>query len=244
MYPQVHAHIPLQEKKMSHKMTIVLATGNQGKLKEFQELLKDFPVDLKSLNDFGPIPPVVEDGKTFDDNAYKKACFTAKVLGIPAISDDSGLVVEALNNAPGVHSARYGGVNATDQDNIKKLLTKLEGETNRKAAFECVISIAVPSGAALTYEGRCEGEISNSPTGEGGFGYDPVFYSPELGKTFAEADLNEKNKVSHRGKALAEMMTEFDKVLVWLKQRMDELKPPKPDHSEFEHNDWSLPKMV
>lgn len=226
------------------KMTIVLATGNQGKLKEFRELLKDFPVELKSLQDFGPIPPIVEDGETFDDNAYKKASFTAKVLGIPAISDDSGLVVEALNGAPGVHSARYAGDNATDEDNIQKLLVELEGETNRKAAFECVLSIAVPSGPALTYEGRCEGEITTEPKGDIGFGYDPVFYYPDFDKTFAEADMEEKNSISHRGRALAEVAAEFDNILTWLKQRMDEMKPPKPDHTKFEHNDWSLPKMV
>ncbi len=226
------------------KMTIVLATGNQGKLKEFRELLKDFPVELKCLKDFGPIPPVVEDGETFDDNAYKKASFTAKVLGIPAISDDSGLVVEALNGAPGVHSARYAGDNATDKDNIQKLLAELQGETNRKAAFQCVLSIAVPSGPALTYEGRCEGKITTEPKGDSGFGYDPVFYYPDFGKTFAEADMAEKNNISHRGRALAEVSAEFDNILAWLKQRMDEMKPPKPDHTEFEHNDWSLPKMV
>lgn len=226
------------------KMMIVLATRNEGKLKEFQELLKDFPVDLRCLGDFGPIPEVVEDGETFDDNAYKKASFTAKVLGIPAISDDSGLVVEALDGAPGVHSARYAGENATDKDNIVKLLREMEGETNRKAAFHCVISIAVPSGPALTYEGRCEGEILTSPRGTGGFGYDPLFYYPPFDQTFAEADLSAKNKVSHRGQALAEVAAEFDKVLIWLRQRLEEMKPPKPDHREFEHNDWSLPKMV
>ncbi|MCB2183253.1 MAG: XTP/dITP diphosphatase [Desulfobulbaceae bacterium] len=229
---------------MAAQMTIVLATGNKGKLAEIQELLKDFPVELKSLNDFGPIPEVIEDGKTFDDNAYKKASFTAKALGIPAIADDSGLVVDALGGAPGVYSARYAGPNATDQDNIDKLLAELKGETNRKAAFECVISIAVPSGPALTYEGRCEGEIIDTPQGDGGFGYDPVFYSPQLSKTFAEAGMAEKNQISHRGKALTDMAAEFDKVLIWLRQRMDEMKPPKPDHTQFEHNDWSLPKMV
>ena len=228
----------------THKLTIVLATRNKGKLKEFQELLKDFAVDLKCLDDFGPIPEVIEDGETFDDNAYKKASFTAKALGIPAIADDSGLAVEALDGAPGVHSARYAGKNATDEDNIKKLLNELEGQANRKAAFHCVISIAVPTGPALTYEGSCEGEILSTARGQGGFGYDPVFYFPGFAKTFAEASMEEKNKISHRGKALAEMATEFDKVLKWLKQRLAEAKPPKPDHSQFEHNDWSLPKMV
>ncbi len=223
---------------------IVLATRNEGKVREFQELLKDFPVEIRCLKDFGPIPEVVEDGETFDDNAYKKAHFTAKVLGLPVIADDSGLVVEALNGAPGVKSARYAGEKATDADNIAKLLKEMEGKANRKAAFECIISIAVPSGPALTYEGRCEGEITLEPRGEGGFGYDPVFYYPPYGKTFAEIPMAEKNKVSHRGKALAEVAEEFDKVLVWLKHRLAEEKEPKPDHSQFEHNDWSEEKMV
>ncbi|MEN8257527.1 MAG: XTP/dITP diphosphatase [Thermodesulfobacteriota bacterium] len=223
---------------------IVLATRNKGKIKEFQEILKDYPVDLKSLDDFGPIPEAIEDGETFDDNAYKKAAFTAKVLGLPAISDDSGLTVEALDGRPGVYSARYAGENATDQDNISKLLDELDGVSNRKAAFECVISLAVPSGPALTYEGRCEGEITTKATGEGGFGYDPVFYYPDFGKTFAEATMAEKNSVSHRGKALAEIAKEMPKVIKWLQQRLFEEKAPKPDHEEFEHNDWSEPYMV
>ena len=223
---------------------IVLATKNAGKVKEFQQLLKNFPVEIKNLNDFGPIPEVEEDGATFDDNAYKKASFTAKVLGLPAIADDSGLVVEALDGAPGVRSARFAGENATDKENIEKLLHEMEGISNRKAAFECVISIAVPSGPALTYEGRCEGEITVKPEGTSGFGYDPVFYYPEYGKTFAEISGEEKNKVSHRGRALQEVAAEFDKVLAWLEARLTEVKPPKPDHTQFEHNDWSGDKMV
>ena len=229
---------------MSTPTVIVLATRNKGKIKEFQEILKDYPVELRGLDDFGPIPEVVEDGETFDDNAYKKALFTAKVLGLPAISDDSGLTVEALDGRPGVHSARYAGENATDQDNIAKLLSELDGVSNRKAAFECVISIAVPSGPALTYEGRCEGEITTEPQGDSGFGYDPVFYYPDFGKTFAEASMAEKNSVSHRGKALAEVAAEMPKVLKWLEQRLFEEKGEKPDHEDFEHNDWSEPYMV
>jgi XTP/dITP diphosphohydrolase len=224
--------------------TIVLATRNAGKVKEFQQLLQEFPVQIKNLNDFGPIPEVEEDGATFDDNAYKKASFAAKVLGLPTIADDSGLVVEALGGAPGVMSARYAGENATDQENIEKLLGEMEGKTDRGAAFECVISIAVPSGPALTYEGRCEGKISTEPKGVSGFGYDPVFYFPEYGKTFAELTSEEKNKVSHRGKALAQVAAEFDKILAWLKARLAEVRPPKPDHTQFEHNDWSEDKIV
>ncbi len=223
---------------------IVLATRNSGKVKEFQQLLKNFPVELKNLNDFGPIPEVEEDGKTFDDNAYKKALFAAKALGLPAIADDSGLVVEALEGAPGVKSARYAGEDATDKANLDKLLEKMKGKDDRRAAFQCVISIAVPSGPALTYEGRCEGEIAQTPKGDSGFGYDPVFICPEYNKTFAELNSDEKNRVSHRGKALGEVIAEFDKILAWLESRLAESKPSKPDHNQFEHNDWSEDKMV
>jgi XTP/dITP diphosphohydrolase len=218
---------------------IVLATRNKGKIREFQEILKNSGIELRSLNDFGPIPEAVEDGETFDDNAYKKAHFTAKILGLPAVSDDSGLVVKALNGAPGVKSARYAGEKATDQENIAKLLKEMAGITDRRAAFECVISLAVPSGPALTYEGRCEGEIATEPKGSDGFGYDPLFYCPQYGKTFAQCTAEEKNKVSHRGKALSEMASELKMIMKWLKARTEEVKPPKPDHAQFEHNDWS-----
>jgi XTP/dITP diphosphohydrolase len=218
---------------------LILATTNINKVKEFQEILKDFPIEIRSLADFGPLPEAIEDGETFDDNAYKKAIHTAKILGFPAIADDSGLVVEALNGAPGVYSARYAGENATDKENVDKLLKDMQGIKNRRAAFHCVLSIAVPSGPALTYEGRCEGTLLEERRGETGFGYDPIFYFEDLGKTFAECTMEEKNKVSHRGKALAEFKAEFPQVLKWLTQRLLEEKPPKPDHREFEHNDWS-----
>ena len=218
---------------------LILATTNTNKVKEFQEILKDFPIEIRSLADFGPLPEAIEDGETFDDNAYKKAIHTAKILGFPAIADDSGLVVEALNGAPGVYSARYAGEKATDKENVDKLLQDMQGIKNRRAAFQCVLSIAVPSGPALTYEGRCEGILLEERRGETGFGYDPIFYFEGLGKTFAECTMEEKNKVSHRGKALADFKAEFPQVLKWLTQRLLEEKPPKPDHSEFEHNDWS-----
>ena len=220
---------------------LVIATQNKNKLAEFKEILKDVAIEVKSLADFGPIPEPVEDGDTFDENAYKKAHHTAKVLGLPAIADDSGLVVDALRGSPGVHSARYAGENATDDENCRKLLQELEvmGDGNRKAHFTCVLSIAVPSGPALTYEGKCNGIILREPRGESGFGYDPLFYYEPFGKSFAECGMEEKNKVSHRGKALAELRDEFDKVMIWLNQRLAEEKPPKPDHSEFEEDDWS-----
>lgn len=198
------------------KQIIVLATTNKGKTREMKEMLKDHPIEIKDLSDFGPIPEVIEDGETFDDNAYKKAAFTAKVLGYPALADDSGLCVDALDGAPGVYSARYAGENATDAENVDKLLKALENEDNRKAAFQCVISIAVPTGAALTYEGRCEGVLTREPAGDNGFGYDPLFFFPELGKTFAQLSMDEKARVSHRGKALQEVTREMDKILDWI----------------------------
>jgi len=205
---------------MQHQIILVIATRNKGKTKEIKDLLRDFPVDIKNIDDFGPIPHLEEDGATFDENAYKKASFAARILGLPALADDSGLTVEALNGAPGVHSARYAGENATDEQRYLKLLSEMEGMSNRKAAFECVISIAVPTGPALTYEARCEGLITQVPAGSNGFGYDPVFYYPPYKKTFAELTRQEKNRVSHRGKALSELKDEFDKVLIWIRQNM------------------------
>jgi XTP/dITP diphosphohydrolase len=205
---------------MTGKQWIVLATRNRGKTKEISNLLRDFPIEIKNLDDFATISEIEEDGETFDDNAFKKASFTAKMLGLPAMADDSGLEVQALGSAPGVHSARYAGPDATDQDNNAKLLKEMVGKGNRAAAFMCVISIAVPSGVALTYEGRCEGLIAETPAGNHGFGYDPLFYYPPLKKTFAQLSVEEKNRVSHRGKALAEMKEEFDKVLVWIRRHI------------------------
>ena len=201
---------------------LVIATRNKGKIEEFKSFFSGFSISIKSLNDFGPVPEPVEDGKTFEDNAYKKAHFTARVLGFPALADDSGLVVEALGGQPGVLSARYAGEGAGDEANIRKLLKAMEAVNDRRAAFECVIAIAVPRGPALTYEGRCEGEITRNPIGKNGFGYDPVFYYQPLGKTFAEMSQEEKNRVSHRGKAMAMLLAESDKVLMWLKQRIAE----------------------
>ena len=205
---------------MPNKIPLVIATGNPGKIDEIKALLAGFPIEVKSLNDFGPIPEVEEDGNTFDENAYKKASFTAKILGIPALADDSGLVVKALDGAPGVLSARYAGENATDEQRVAKLLKEMQGETDRRAAFECVLSIAVPSGPALTYEARCEGLIAMQPAGQNGFGYDPIFFYPPLNKTFGQMTISEKGKVSHRGKALQELRTEFDKVLTWIHRHM------------------------
>jgi len=212
---------------MRHPIILVIATRNKGKTLEIKALLKGFPVEIKNLDDFGPIPHLEEDGDTFDENAYKKASFAARILGLPALADDSGLTVEALDGAPGIHSARYAGENATDEQRYLQLLNEMEGKSNRKAAFECVISIAVPTGPALTYEARCEGLITTEPAGSNGFGYDPVFFYPPYNKTFAQITIEEKNSISHRGKALAELRSEFDKVLIWIRQHI---------HVEIKHD--------
>ena len=205
---------------MEERKTIVIATRNKAKTAEIRQLLADHPVIIKNLDDFGPIPEVDEDGATFDDNAYKKSSFASRVLGLPALADDSGLCVNALGGHPGVHSARFAGADATDAERCGKLLEMLKDKNDRSAAFVCVISIAVPTGAALTYEGRCEGEIAAAPQGQNGFGYDPVFYYPPLGRTFAQLTAEEKNRISHRGKALAEVKEEMEKVLKWIDLQM------------------------
>jgi XTP/dITP diphosphohydrolase len=218
---------------MQHSNVLVLATRNKGKTAEIRDLLKDFEIEIRNLDDFGPIPPIEEDGETFEQNAYKKARLTAKYLGIPALSDDSGLVVEALGGAPGVHSARYAGEDATDRQRCRKLLAEMANIENRRARFVCVLSIAVPSGPALTYEGQCDGEITRTIRGDQGFGYDPVFYYPPMKKTFAEMSMAEKSTVSHRGTALAELRAEIEKVMIWLRQHM----PPQQSIGCMRNND-------
>jgi len=219
-YAQTNKEI--KETEIMRELPLLLATYNKGKIREITRLLEGFPVRLKSLDEVGPLPPVNEDGETFEDNAYKKAHETAGAIGIPVLADDSGLEVDALGGRPGVHSSRYAGHGATDEQNMRKLLEEMKGIRERKAAFVCILSIAVPAGQALTYEARVEGEILEEPRGSGGFGYDPLFYYPPLKKTFAELTTEEKNKVSHRGKALAELKDEFEKVLIWLRQRLRE----------------------
>ena len=201
---------------------LVLATRNRGKIAEFENLFRETGIEMRSLDDFGPIPPVIEDGETFEDNAVIKARFTARVLGLPAIADDSGLNVKALSGEPGIFSARYAGEGATDRENNLKLLSRMKGIEDREAAFICVLAIAVPRGPALIYEGICEGLISRELTDGQGFGYDPLFYYPPLKKTFAQMAQAEKNRVSHRGKAMEELRRDLDKVCIWLRQRLSE----------------------
>lgn len=177
---------------------IVLATGNNGKIREFSGLLEGVFGRIISLNDLESPPDVVEDGATFRENALKKARAIAAYSGKPALADDSGLAVDALGGRPGVFSARYAGEGATDRDNITKLLAELGSSENRKARFVCVLALVTPDGKEMTAEGTCEGVIITEPRGEGGFGYDPVFFLPEMGKTMAEIPPELKNRLSHR----------------------------------------------
>ena len=205
---------------MFQPVPLVIATTNKGKIHEIRDLLKDYSVKIMELEEFDPIPSVDEDGNSFEENAYKKASFTSKVLGLPVLADDSGLVVEALGGLPGIHSARYAGKNATDEQKCARILMEMKDRSNRKAIFECVISIAVPNGNALTYTAHSKGLIAPKPGGQNGFGYDPIFYYPPLQKTFAELTQKEKGCISHRGKALMTLKNEFNATVVWICQHM------------------------
>ncbi|MFB2937219.1 RdgB/HAM1 family non-canonical purine NTP pyrophosphatase [Aerosakkonemataceae cyanobacterium BLCC-F154] len=186
---------------------LVVATSNPGKLLEMQAYLTDLDLELQLKPDELEIDEI---GETFSENACLKASQVAKAMGKWAIADDSGLEVAALEGAPGIYSARYG---KSDRDRIERLLFELGNELNREARFVCAIAIARPDGSiALETEGICPGEILHSPRGNNGFGYDPVFYVPEEGKTFAEMTPEVKKSVSHRGKAFKILLPKLQKL--------------------------------
>jgi XTP/dITP diphosphohydrolase len=182
---------------------LLLATGNAGKVREYRRLLRGIPYRIVTPADLGINREVEETGQTFAENAALKAAALADDSGRLALADDSGLEVDALGGEPGVHSHRYAGENATDAELVEFLLAKLKGvpEARRTARFRCVIAIAGPGGPVEYCEGECRGVIIAAPRGSGGFGYDPVFFVPELGKTMAELTLEEKNRISHRARA-------------------------------------------
>ena len=194
---------------MARPEKIVLATANLGKVREISRMLEDLGVEIVPQSEFG-IKSADETGKTFVENALIKARHAAVETGLPAIADDSGLVVDALGGRPGIHSARYAGPDATDDDNIDKLLEELanvSGE-DRSAAFHCCACYVTPDDSiSLVAEGRWEGKILERRRGTEGFGYDPVFYDPEAGRTAAELGPEQKNARSHRGKALEALAT-------------------------------------
>ena len=185
-------------------MKFVLATHNPGKLQEMSDILSQFSIEVVGPKDLGLTVEVEETGSTFAENAMLKAKAVCAAAGLPAIADDSGLCVDALNGGPGVYSARYGGEELDDKGRYTLLLRSMRGQTTRAAHFACAICCAFPNGNTLTAEGTCSGTIAFAPMGENGFGYDPVFFVPEKAKTFAQLTAEEKAEISHRGRALAE----------------------------------------
>lgn len=181
---------------------LLIATNNAGKVREIKAILGEFYDELVSLKDIGLDLNVMEDGDTFEANAVKKAREAAQAAGCDALADDSGLCVAALDGAPGVYSARYAGEDATDEKNNAKLLAALEGVEDRRAKFVSVVAL-VSGDMVTTASGEVEGVIAHAPSGSGGFGYDPLFFVPELGQTFAEIPAEVKNSLSHRARALA-----------------------------------------
>jgi XTP/dITP diphosphohydrolase len=182
---------------------VLFASSNEGKLWEYRELAENSAVELTLIPNFASLPPFDESAPTFAENAAGKALhFSAFASGL-LLADDSGLVVPALNGAPGVHSARYAGPGATSEDRVRKLLHEMEGFVGdqRLARFVCVIALARGGRVAAFVSDFAEGRITREPIGKGGFGYDPVFFVPELGSTFGEASAEEKNRYSHRGRA-------------------------------------------
>jgi XTP/dITP diphosphohydrolase len=200
-------------------LVLHLASANPGKLREFQQAARPLGIAVKALPEFSQLAPCVEDGATFEENARKKALHYSSFTPELTIADDSGLCVDALGGAPGVYSARFAGPDATDEDNNRKLLAELrrvESERggagakptrpNRAAHYICVIALARQGQIVTVVEGRADGQIIDTPRGSGGFGYDPYFYSPRLGKTFAEITSGEKFAVSHRGEAFQKLL--------------------------------------
>ena len=182
---------------------LILATGNKGKIAEFQRLLGDLQITVQSMTEYPEIGEIEEDGATFAENALKKARTVCRATGKPAMADDSGLMVDALDGAPGIFSARFAGEEHNDAANNAKVLDLMRDvpDDQRGAQFFCAIAIVLPDGREYVVEGLCRGTLLHTLRGEGGFGYDPLFYVPELDKTFAQLTMEEKNAISHRGVA-------------------------------------------
>ena len=186
---------------------IIFATSNAGKMKEIREILKDLDVEILSMKEAGIDVDIVEDGKTFEENALIKARTIRDMAGCIVLADDSGLEVDALNKEPGIYSARYMGEDTSYDLKNANIIERLSGLTGneRSARFVCVIAAAFPDGTAETRRATIEGQIANAPAGENGFGYDPIFYVPEYKCTTAQLTAEQKNEISHRGKALRAM---------------------------------------
>ena len=185
-------------------MEVIVATRNRGKVREIRDALKGLNLRIYALNNFPDVPEIEENGSSFAENALKKARFYSKSFGKLTIADDSGLEVDSLKGLPGIHSARYAGERASTEENNQKLLREIHGVpiSKRGARFKCIIAVRSPDGREAIAEGSCRGRIGFKEKGKRGFGYDPLFILPKYGRTMAELTLEEKNRVSHRGKAL------------------------------------------
>lgn len=193
--------------------TLIIATSNPGKLEEFKEMFKEVPVTLKCLTDYPQLVEPEETGRTFAANAKLKAAYYAKHLNEYCLADDSGLEVRALEGAPGVRSARFAGEKATDEENNALLLQQMKFQISRTCRFRCALAVANPQGQIVAEtDGSCEGMLLHEPMGENGFGYDPLFWSTELHKGMGEATPEEKNKISHRGKAVRRLIANWKKI--------------------------------
>jgi XTP/dITP diphosphohydrolase len=190
--------------------TVVVATRNKGKLREFRNLLSPLKSNVISLNDLAIADEVEESGSTFAENARLKAISCSHLTQFPVLADDSGLEVEALEGRPGIHSARYAGADASDSDRVRKILKELEeANRGRDARFVCALAVAQSGHLLLESEGECRGTITEEPRGHNGFGYDPIFFFPQLGRTFAELNEAEKNRYSHRARAVASLLQQL-----------------------------------
>ena len=190
-------------------MKLVLASKNPHKLKELEEILSGLGVEVMLESEAGVDVEVEETGTTFEENALLKAKAVCEASGLPAVADDSGLCVDALNGAPGVYSARYGGEGLDDPGRCRLLLENLRGQLDRRGKFVSAICCCFPNGDTVTARGECPGTIAYAPRGENGFGYDPIFFLPSLKKTFAQLTPEEKNAISHRGNALADFQAKL-----------------------------------
>lgn len=199
-------------------MKFVLASKNPHKLVEMRDILGELGVEVVLESDVGVDLEVEETGTTFEENSLLKARAVMEATGLPAIADDSGLCVDALNGAPGVYSARYGGEGLKDQHRYQLVLQALAGQTDRRAKFVSVVTVCFPDGNVLVARGECPGTIAFAPQGEGGFGYDPIFFVPALRKTYSQMTPEEKNSVSHRGNALRSFKTKLEAYLNGLDQ--------------------------
>ena len=206
------------------KMKIVLSTHNRDKCAEMEAIMKDMPIQLLTLNEFPEIEEIIEDGNTLEENALIKAKTVHKITQLPAIADDTGLEVDALGGQPGIYSARYAGENCSYSDNVNKLLKEMANipPPKRSALFRTAIAY-VDENMELTFEGVVEGVIIDVMKGIDGFGYDPVFYIPSMKKTYAEMSMNEKNQISHRGKAMKNMQILLQSRLPDIFQQMKDI---------------------